>query len=142
MESKTKILGHAAHQIAVVFPLGLLSTSLIFDLAYKAAKKPQFSQTAFWMLVSGLAGGALAAPLGWNDWRYIPEGTRAKSIGRWHGYGNAVVLALFGGSALLRRGETRAPSGAALTLSLLGGGLAMASKKIRMEVELKITCLK
>ncbi|MDQ2687396.1 MAG: DUF2231 domain-containing protein [Armatimonadota bacterium] len=127
MESKTKIFGHAAHQIAVVFPLGLLSTSLIFDLAYKAAKKPQFSQTAFWMLVSGLAGGALAAPLGWNDWRYIPEGTRAKSIGRWHGYGNAIVLALFGGSALLRRGETRAPSGAALTLSLLGGGLAMAA---------------
>lgn len=127
MESKTKLFGHAAHPITVVFPLGLLSTSLIFDLVYRGTKKPPLAQASFWMLVSGLVGGAVAAPLGWNDWRYIPEGTRAKSLGRWHGYGNAVVLALFGGSALLRRGETRAPGGLALGLSLLGGGLAMVT---------------
>lgn len=127
MESKTKILGHAAHQIAVVFPLGLLSTSLIFDLIGRSCKKPQFAQTSFWMLVSGLVGGALAAPLGWNDWRHIPAGTRAKSVGLWHGCGNAAALALFGSSALLRRGETKEPGGLALGLSLLGGGLAMVS---------------
>ena len=127
MESKTKLFGHAAHQIAVVFPLGLLSTALIFDLLFKAGKKPEFAQTSFWMLVSGLVGGAIAAPLGWHDWKHIPEGTRAKDVGRWHGYGNAVVMALFGGSALLRRGETKEPGALALGLSLLGGGLAMAT---------------
>lgn len=127
MESRTKLFGHTAHQIMVVFPLGLLSTSLIFDLLYKKSKKPEFAQTSFWMLVSGLVGGAVAAPLGWHDWMHIPEGTRAKDVGRWHGYGNAVVMALFGGSALLRRGESKEPSGAALGLSLVAGGLAMVT---------------
>ena len=127
MESKTKIFGHAAHQLMIVFPLGLLSTAVIFDLLAVATKKPQFSQSAFWMLVSGLVGGAVAAPLGFNDWRYIPVGTRAKEIGRWHGLGNAVALALFGISASLRRGEDKQPGVAAVALSMAAGGVSGVS---------------
>lgn len=126
MESKTKILGHAAHAMVIVWPLGLLSTALIFDGLAAATRKPKFSEAAFWMLISGLVGGAVAAPLGYNDWVHIPEGTRAKDVGRRHGLSNAAALALFGVSALLRRGEGHKPTGAALALGRLGGGLAMA----------------
>ena len=34
MESKAKVLGHAAHPILIVFPLGLLATAVIFDVVY------------------------------------------------------------------------------------------------------------
>ena len=79
------------------------------------------------MLGSGLIGGAVSAPLGYNDWRYIPDGTRAREVGRWHGLGNVVVMALFGASWLLRRRKPEAPGGLAVSLSLLGAGLAMAT---------------
>ena len=79
------------------------------------------------MLGSGLVGGAVSAPLGYNDWRYIPEGTRAREVGRWHGLGNGVVMALFGASWLLRRAKPEEPGRLAVGLSLLGAGLAMAT---------------
>ncbi len=31
MESKTQVAGHPAHPILIVFPLGLLANSVIFD---------------------------------------------------------------------------------------------------------------
>ena len=126
LESKTKIFGHAAHQIMIVFPLGLLATSVVYDVAGAFGNK-KAGQSAFAMLGSGLVGGAVAAPLGYNDWRYIPDGTRAREIGRWHGLGNVVVMALFGASWLLRRPKPETPGKLAVTLSLLGAGLAMAT---------------
>ena len=34
MESRAKILGHPAHQMLIVFPLGLLATAVIFDFIF------------------------------------------------------------------------------------------------------------
>ena len=59
------------------------------------------------MIVAGVIGGLAAAPLGWIDWFAIPGGTRAKSIGLWHGVGNVVVLVLFVVSWFLRRATRR-----------------------------------
>jgi hypothetical protein len=47
--------------------------------------------------------GLLAAFFGLLDWLGIPNGTRAKSIGLWHGVGNVAVVLLFGASWFLRR---------------------------------------
>ena len=123
MESQTKVAGHAAHQITVVWPLGLLSTSVLYDMA-AARGNEKAGQTAFSMLGAGLLGGLVSAPLGFNDWRAIPMGTRAREIGRWHGLSNAAALALFGTSWLLRRRQPEKPSGLAVTLSAAAGGLA------------------
>lgn len=127
MESRSKIFGHPAHTILIVFPLGLLSTSVVFDTLATATKKPKLAEGSFWMLVAGLVGGALAAPFGWWDWAAIPKGTRAKRVGLLHGLGNVVVLGLFGASALMRRDEIEAPNPTAQALSLAGGGLAFAT---------------
>ena len=127
MESRSKIFGHPAHTILIVFPLGLLSTSVVFDTLATATKKPKLAEGSFWMLVAGLVGGALAAPFGWWDWAAIPKGTRAKRVGLLHGLGNVVVLGLFGASALMRRDKIEAPNQTARTLSVAGGGLAFAT---------------
>lgn len=124
MESKSKIFGHPAHTILIVFPLGLLSTSVVFDGLWSAKHKPKFAEASFWMLVAGLVGGAVAAPFGWWDWAFIPKNTRAKRIGLLHGIGNVVVLGLFTVSGLMRRSDQSSPSALARGLSLAGGGLA------------------
>lgn len=130
MEGGAKILGHSIHPILIVFPLGLLGTSVVFDyLAFIFGESP-YVTVAFWMIVSGLIGGALAAIFGWIDWFAIPSGTRAKSVGLTHGIVNALALVLFAASWYLRS-ETPAQvvpvaiviSSVALVLALVGGWL-------------------
>ncbi|WP_128546087.1 DUF2231 domain-containing protein [Larkinella soli] len=125
MESRAKLAGHPAHPILVVFPLGLLATSVIFDIIYLINDNPTMAVVAYWMMAAGIIGGLIAAPVGWIDWFAIPSGTRAKSVGLMHGLGNVVVLILFAVSWLFRRDETDyIPSTAALICSFLAFGLA------------------
>ena len=124
MESQSKIFGHPAHTILIAFPLGLLSTAVIFDSLHLLTGKPKLGEQGLAMTGAGLLGGLAAAPWGLWDWLAIPEGTRAKEVGRWHGLGNAVVLGLFGASWAMRRSEPQKPGGLPFALSLLGFGLA------------------
>lgn len=103
MESRAKIFGHPIHQMLIVFPLGLLATSVIFDLIYLITGNGYWTEMAFWLIAAGVAGGLLAAPFGLIDWLAIPKNTRAKSIGILHAITNVVVLGLFTASWFLRR---------------------------------------
>lgn len=127
MESRAKFMGHPVHQMLVVFPLGLLATAVAFDLLWLAIGGTTLSIVAFWLIAAGLIGGALAAPFGTIDWLSIPRGTRAKRIGAVHGGGNLLVVLLFLGSWLLRRGAPADPSIAALVLSFGGGALSLVT---------------
>lgn len=125
MESRAKALGHPLHPIMIVFPLGLLAASVLFDIAYLFTDAREFSIVAFWTIVGGLLGGLAAAVPGWIDWFAIPPGTRARRVGLVHGLGNVVVLILFAVSWLLRRDEVSyVPSTAALLAS--GAGFLLA----------------
>lgn len=125
MESRAKLAGHAAHPIMIVFPLGLLSTAVIFDIVYLLTDNSTFALVAYWMIVAGLLGGLAAAVPGWIDWFAIPPKTRAKSVGLVHGLGNVVVLLLFALSWLFRRDEAGyVPSVIALALSFLAFAIA------------------
>ena len=127
MESKAKIAGHSAHQMLIVFPLGLLATSIFFDLIHLATGEAVHAQVAYWMIIAGMIGGLVAAPFGLVDWLAIPQGTRARTIGLIHGLGNVVVLLLFLGSWLLRWEEPASPGAAAIILSALGVALAVVT---------------
>jgi uncharacterized membrane protein len=131
MESKAKFLGHPLHPILIVFPLGLLVTSVIFDLLSYFSILGIDPDVGFWMAVSGIIGGVGAAIFGLIDWIAIPAQTRAKSIGLFHAFASLILLILFALSAVMRSGNvTHAPglisivlSICGLTISMLGGWL-------------------
>jgi uncharacterized membrane protein len=127
MQSKARFLGHPVHQMLIVFPLGLLASAVIFDVVHLIVGSPVTATVSYWMIAAGIIGGLLAAPFGWIDWFYIPRGTRAKSVGLWHGLGNLLVVLLFVVSWLLRRNNAEDPTTLALILSFGGAGLALVT---------------
>ena len=127
MEARAKLFGHAIHQMLIPFPLGLLGTSVVFDLIRIAGGPPVLAGVAYWMIIAGVVAGLLAAPFGFADWTKIPSGTRAKRIGAMHGIGNVIVVLLFALSWWLRSGDPATPGGLALGLSLVGLGLALVT---------------
>ena len=126
MESKTKFLGHPIHPVLVMFPFGLLATSLIFDVIHMISGNPSLPTASFYMIAAGVIGGLIAALFGFIDWLALPNNSRAKYIGGWHGIGNVVVVVLFAASWLLRRDNLNfIPDSLAVILSFAGAGLAL-----------------
>jgi uncharacterized membrane protein len=124
MESRVKLAGHPVHPMLIVFPLGLLTTAVVFDIIYLASNATHWTLASYYMIAAGVIGGLAAAVPGAVDWWAIPRGTRAKRIGLLHGVGNVIVLALFILSWLLRRQDPAAPPTGAIVAGLLGVVLA------------------
>lgn len=120
MESKARALGHPIHPVLIVFPLGLLSTAVIFDLLRMWTGDGKWSNMAEYLIGAGVIGGVVAGVFGAIDWWAIPRNTRAKTIGLLHGVGNVIVLLLFAASWVLRLRDLANPSAPALSLSFLG----------------------
>src|SRR5437868_6789454 len=127
MESRARLFGHPVHQMLIVFPLGLLGASLVFDLLAHAIDLPLMAVVAYYVILGGLVGGLLAAPFGLIDWLAIPGGTRAKSVGGLHGLGNVLVLLLFAASAWLRHNDPSLPGGLAQSLSFIAVALSLVT---------------
>jgi uncharacterized membrane protein len=128
MESRAKFLGHPVHPMLIVYPVGLLSAAVIFDLLYLLTGNEQLATFSFWAIAAGLVGGLAAALFGLVDWLAIPRGTRAKRLGMFHGLGNLVVVGLFVLSFLTRTGDpTYLPDTTPLLLGLLGIALALVT---------------
>jgi uncharacterized membrane protein len=125
MESRAKLLGHAIHPILIVFPLGLLSTGVIFDVIFRIWGNPVMATVAYYMFAAGIIGGFAAAIFGAIDWLAIPSGTRAKSVGTYHAISNVVALLFFIGSWWLRRDAPERPEMLASILSFAGAGFAL-----------------
>jgi uncharacterized membrane protein len=129
MESKFKVMGHGAHPILIVFPLGLLSTSVVFDIVYLLTRDTAYSLVAYWMIAAGVIGGVIAAVPGFVDWMAIPKNTRAKRVGLLHAVINDIVLILFAVSWWLRRDKPPLfpPDAPELILSFVALVLALVS---------------
>jgi uncharacterized membrane protein len=125
MESRARIFGHAIHPILIVYPLGLLSAAVIFDIIYLVTGNPTWTTVSFWMIAAGIVGGLLAALFGLIDYLGIPRGTRAHRIGLMHGLTNLCVVILFAASWYLRRESPGVPSTAAFALSFIGVAAAL-----------------
>jgi uncharacterized membrane protein len=124
MQSRVRAMGHPIHPILVPFPLGLLTTSVIFDVIHLLTGSARWTEIAFWMIAAGVIGGLAAAGFGLIDWLAIPSGTRAKAIGLGHGLTNVIMVALFAASWLLRAPAPGDPGIFPIVLSFLGVGLA------------------
>jgi uncharacterized membrane protein len=124
--SKIRVAGHALHPMLIVFPLGLLATSIAWDLAYLSTRRPMWAELAFWTIIAGLIGAALAAVPGFIDWLGIPDGTRAKRVGLAHMLLNVMVLILFLISATWRSARGyETPVLGSMVLGWIGIGLAV-----------------
>jgi uncharacterized membrane protein len=109
----------------IVFPLGLLATSVVFDFIHLVRGGHTAATVAHALTAAGLVGGVLAAPWGLVDWLAIPSGTRAKTIGALHGGGNVIVLALFAASWWLRSAAPTQSPVLAYACSFGGAGIAL-----------------
>jgi uncharacterized membrane protein len=135
MESRVKLFGHPVHPMLIVFPIGLLATAVVFDVLYLILGNPLFPAVSFYIIAAGVIGGLLAAIFGFIDWLALPNNSRAKSIGGWHGIGNVVIVVLFAISWLLRGGAANfVPNGFALLLAFAGVGLALITAWIGGEL--------
>jgi uncharacterized membrane protein len=128
MRSRVRAAGHAVHPILIVFPLGLLTTAVGFDVLYLVTGRTSFAFTSAHLIAAGLLMGVVTAATGWLDWwLVVPTGTRARRIGLLHGLVNATVLVVFAVSWLLRLAVTdwvpTWPAVIAGWLGLLAGGL-------------------
>ncbi len=109
MESKAKLFGHAIHPILIVYPLGLLSTAVVFDIIYLVTANPTWATVSFWMIAAGVVGGLMAAAFGLVDYINIPNGTRAKPptlafVLSFVGVGAALLGGWLGGELVERLG--------------------------------------
>jgi uncharacterized membrane protein len=127
MESKVKIMGHPVHPMLIAFPLGLLAMAVIFDLIYLGTTVGYWSGIAYYLIAAGIIGGLVAAPFGLIDWLSIPRGTRAKSIGLFHGVGNLLALLIFALSWLIRRETIESPPSLAIILGVIGLGVMLVA---------------
>jgi uncharacterized membrane protein len=125
MEARAKIFGHPIHQMLIVFPLGLLGASILFDIVYLSTRSARWSDIAFWLIALGVLSGLLAALFGLIDYLKIPTGTRARRIGMVHGLGNVVVVGLYIVSWLLRRDAPHTPTTLAMVFSFCGIALSL-----------------
>jgi uncharacterized membrane protein len=138
MKSRARILGHPVHQTLVVFPLGLLLTATMLDAWGWVRGNVFWSDLAFYLIVGGLVGGVVAAPFGLVDWLGVPPGTRARTVGAWHGIGNVVVLGLFALSAVLRLGGPARVGGWPLVFALLGTAVALVTAWLGGELVVRL----
>lgn len=135
MESRVKLFGHPVHPMLIVFPLGLLATAVIFDILYLIFGNRLLPTASYYMIAAGVLGGLLAAIFGFIDWLALPNGSRAKNIGLWHGLGNVLVTGLFAGSWLLRGNNVDfVPDSLSLILSFAATALALVTAWIGGEL--------
>ncbi|HSH21636.1 MAG TPA: DUF2231 domain-containing protein [Candidatus Caenarcaniphilales bacterium] len=127
MESRVKLLGHPIHPMLIPFPIGLLATSLIFDILGLLTGNDELSRVAFWMVAAGIVGGLAAIPFGFLDWLHIPRGTRARTVGLIHGVGNVIVVVLMTISLVLRLDDPSSTPTLALLASIAGVALITAT---------------
>jgi uncharacterized membrane protein len=126
MESRVKLFGHPVHPMLIVFPAGLFTAAVIMDILYLIFGNPVLATVSFYMIIIGVVGGLLAAVFGFIDWSALPNNSRARNFGRWHGIGNFVIVVLFALSWFLRRGSPNfIPDGLAMMLSFVGILLAL-----------------
>jgi uncharacterized membrane protein len=127
MKSSVTLAGHPVHPVLIVYPLGLFSTSLVFDAMARVGGNSVWAAVAFYLIGAGIIGGLLAAVVGAVDWLGIPRGTRAMRIGLYHGLGNVVVVLIFSLSWLLRRPDPHAVETLPFALSLMAFGLTLVA---------------
>ncbi len=106
LQSRVTFYGHPLHAMLVVFPLGLLFTSFLFDLLYLWRKDHFWARAAFWLMSVGTAGALASVATGLFDYSSIPMPSQARQTATLHLYLGLTVVALYSLQLWLRRSHS------------------------------------
>ena len=102
MASPASIGGHPIHPMLIPFPIALWVFSLIADVIYLWRGNPVWRDwIAFYALLGGIIGAALAAVFGIIDWLSIKD-REVKKVADWHARLNVIALLIFAAGFYLR----------------------------------------
>lgn len=102
MASPASFNGHPIHPMIIPFPIALWVFSVVADIIYLWRGNPIWKDwIAFYALLGGILGAALAAVPGVIDWLSITDRSVVK-IANWHARLNVIALLVFAGSFYLR----------------------------------------
>ena len=102
MASPASVGGHPIHPMLIPFPIALWAFSLIADVIYLWRGNPAWRDwIAFYTLLAGIIGAALAAVFGIIDWLSIKD-REVKKVADWHARLNVIALLVFAASFYLR----------------------------------------
>ena len=119
MASPASVGGHPIHPMIIPFPIGLWVFSLIADVIYLWRGNPVWRDwIAFYALLAGIIGAALAAVFGIIDWLSIKD-REVKKVADWHARLNVIALLVFVADFYLRTNGGARWVGASLTIPLL-----------------------
>jgi nitrite reductase/ring-hydroxylating ferredoxin subunit/uncharacterized membrane protein len=108
----------------VAFPIGLLVTSFVFDLISRWRDLPSLASAAWYCVIAGLVGAAIAAIPGIIDlFAIVPSKSEARSRGYLHALTNAFVIVVFIADAAYRGTPNAMPDNTSLILSAIGVAL-------------------
>src|SRR2546423_2609191 len=119
MASPASVGGHPIHPILIPFPIGLWVFSLIADVIYLWRGNTVWRDyIAFYTLLGGIIGAAVAAVPGLIDWLSLKDSEVVK-IANWHARLNVIALVVFAVSFYLRTKSGAGLVGENHTLPLL-----------------------
>jgi uncharacterized membrane protein len=127
MQTRLRLSGHAVQPLLLMFPLGLFTVAVFFDVATMLGAPGMVGTLAYWNIVAGLVGGLAAA---------LADGFDALSAGhvaaarRWYlrFLLDVGVLVFFAVLALIRlRTADRSVDTGVLLLELLGLAAAVVN---------------
>jgi uncharacterized membrane protein len=119
MASPASIGGHPIHPMIIPFPIALWVFSLVADVIYLWRGNPVWRDwIAFYTLLGGIIGAALAAVFGIIDWLSIQD-REVKKVADWHARLNVIALLIFAASFYLRTTGGSGIVGGSYTIPLL-----------------------
>jgi uncharacterized membrane protein len=119
MESRLRVAGEAVQPVLVMFPLGLFTMAVLFDIGNLLGGPDILGALAYWNIVAGLVGGVLVVLAGAIDVLLVDDGA-AKRVGVLRNLTNMGVLILFAVILMLRmRTPDRVAGGGLFTVELL-----------------------
>jgi uncharacterized membrane protein/nitrite reductase/ring-hydroxylating ferredoxin subunit len=121
MRSTARVSSHPIHPMLVMFPFGLWTISFIFDVLGRIFDNGNLFIAAFYALIAGCVGAALAALPGAIDlFTVVPPNSTARQRGYIHAGMNVIALLLFIFIAWRRGDAQTVPDGLSLLLSFIG----------------------
>lgn len=119
MESRLRIAGQEVHPVLVMFPLGLFTMAVLFDLGNLLGGPAILGALAYWNIVAGLLGGFLVVLASAIDMAVAPS-SRTKRVGVLQNLMHMGVLILFAVIIMLRmQSPDRVAGGGLLAVEIL-----------------------